>query len=315
MSNSPPPAQTARGLTAGVIAFTLWGLLPGYWKMLDWLTPAQVIALRALLTLPVLYVVLLARRQVLKVMARMLEPRVVGLHALTAALLAGNWLTFVWATHHGFIVEASLGYFLTPLANVAMGALFLNERLRPSQRIAIGFAAAGVLGQFFAAGRAPWVALALCGTFAFYGLLRKKSPLESLAGLTVESVVAVPAALFWLLYSPPLRFADGAGEWTLLLIMGGLTAVPLLGFATAARLLPLSVLGLLQFIAPSLQFLVGAVYYGEEVKVLSLVSFAVIWAGLAIFTTDAWRQSRQANHTGHTAPEGDTVPPYEHDDK
>jgi chloramphenicol-sensitive protein RarD len=170
-------------------------------------------------------------------------------------------------------------------------------------------------GQFLAAGRAPWVALALCGTFAVYGLLRKKSPLESLAGLTVESVVAVPAAVLWLWHSPPAHFAHGPGEWTLLVIMGGLTAVPLLGFATAARLLPLSVLGLLQFIAPSLQFLVGSVYYGEEVKLLSLLSFAVIWGGLAIFTVDAWRRTRQANHTGQTARESESVRPYEHDDK
>jgi chloramphenicol-sensitive protein RarD len=313
VSTDPPRSDTARGFTAGVIAFTLWGLLPGYWKLLDWLTPAQVIAFRALLTVPVLAVVLVWRRQLQEVLRRMCEPRILGLHGLTALLLAGNWLTFVWATHHGQIVEASLGYFLTPLANVVMGALFLGERLRRPQQIAIGLAALGVLGQFIAAGRAPWVALALCGTFAFYGLLRKKSPLESLAGLTVESVVAIPAAALWLWWSPPVRFADGAGEWTLLLIMGGLTAVPLLGFATAARLLPLSVLGLLQFIAPSLQFLVGAVYYGEPVNAWKLASFAVIWAGLAVFTTDAWKRSRPANHSGHTAPRRENLADYEHD--
>lgn len=295
MRTPPPRSDTARGLTAGVVAFTLWGLLPGYWKLLDWLTPAQVIAFRALLTLPVLIVVLLWRRQLVEVLRRMREPRVLGLHALTALLLAGNWLVFVWATHHGQIVEASLGYFLTPLANVAMGALFLGESLRRPQQIAIGLAALGVAGQFLAAGKAPWVALALCGTFAFYGLLRKKSPLESLAGLTVESVVAIPAAAFWLCWSVPARAPGSPGEWTALLIMGALTAVPLLGFATAARLLPLSVLGLLQFIAPSLQFLVGAVYYREEVNAWKLVSFAIIWAGLAVFTRDAWRRSRQVS--------------------
>lgn len=315
MSTSSPPNPSTRGFTAGIIAFTLWGLLPGYWKLLDWLDSGQIIALRALLTLPVLLIVLVGRQQFWKVMRQLLKPRVLGLHALTAALLAGNWLTFVWATHHNLIVEASLGYFLTPLANVAMGALFLGERLGPRQRLAIGCAALGVTGQFIAAGRAPWVALALCVTFAFYGLLRKKSPLESLAGLTIESVVAVPLAVLWLWISPPVRLAQGPAEWTLLLIMGGLTAVPLLGFATAARLLPLSVLGLLQFIAPSLQFLVGAVYYREPVNVVSLASFAVIWTGLVIFTVDAWKRTRRPNHTGHTAPESDSVAAYEHDDK
>jgi chloramphenicol-sensitive protein RarD len=314
---NPPSSRSdsARGLTAGVVAFTLWGLLPGYWKLLDWLTPAQVIAFRALLTVPVLVVVLLWRRELSDVMRRMKEPRILGLHALTALLLAGNWLTFVWATHHHQIVEASLGYFLTPLANVAMGALFLGERLRRPQQIAISLAALGVIGQFIAAGRAPWVALALCGTFAFYGLLRKKSPLESLAGLTVESAVAIPAAALWLWLSPPVRFAGSPGEWTLVLIMGGLTAIPLLGFATAARSLPLSVLGLLQFIAPSLQFLVGAVYYGEPVNSMKLASFAVIWAGLALFTTDAWKRSRPANHPGHDAPGHETLANHEHDQR
>lgn len=314
VSTPASPNNTARGLTAGLIAFTLWGLLPGYWKLLDWLSPAQVIALRALLTLPVLIIVLVGRRQFWRVMLKLREPRVVGLHALTAALLAGNWLTFVWATHHNAIADASLGYFLTPLANVAMGALFLGERLGRQQRLAVLCAAAGVTGQFIAAGRPPWVALSLCVTFAFYGLLRKKSPLESLAGLTIESVVAVPAALLWLWISPPVRLANGAAEWSLLLIMGALTAVPLLGFATAARLLPLSVLGLLQFIAPSLQFLV-ALYYREPVSALKLASFAIIWTGLVIFTVDAWRRSRQPNHTGQPAPESDSVAPYEHDDK
>jgi chloramphenicol-sensitive protein RarD len=131
VSAPPPSTHSARGLTAGVIAFTLWGLLPGYWKMLHWLDSGQIIALRALLTLPVLIVVLLWRRELAVVLKRLREPRVLALHALTAALLAGNWLVFVWATHHGFIVEASLGYFLTPLANVAMGALFLGERPVP----------------------------------------------------------------------------------------------------------------------------------------------------------------------------------------
>lgn len=297
-----PRHDSARGLTAGIIAFTLWGLLPGYWKALYWLDSGQVIALRALLTVPVLIVVLLWRRELGAVLATMRRPRVIGLHLLTAALLAGNWFTFVWATHHNMIVEASLGYFLTPLANVAMGALFLHERLRPAQWVAISFAVAGVTMQFLAAGTVPWVALALCGTFACYGLLRKKAALDSLAGLTVESLLAVPAAALWLWCSPPDKFAAGAGEWSLLLAMGAITAIPLLGFATAARLLPLSVLGILQFIAPSLQFLVGAVYYGEPVNALRLASFALIWCGLAVFTAEAWRQRRSSTAAAPSNP-------------
>ena len=284
--------STARGLAAGITAFTLWGLLPGYWKALHWLNSGQVIALRALLTVPVLIGVLLWRRELRAVLATMRRPRVIGLHLLTAALLAGNWFTFVWATHHGMIVEASLGYFLTPLANVAMGALFLHERLRRAQWIAISLAAAGVMMQIIAVGTVPWVALVLCGTFACYGLLRKKAALDSLAGLTVESLLAVPAAALWLWCSPPDKFAAGAGEWSLLLAMGAITAIPLLGFASAARLLPLGVLGILQFIAPSLQFLVGAVYYREPVEALRVAGFTLIWSGLAVFTANAWRSAR-----------------------
>ena len=292
---STPSHSTARGMAAGITAFTLWGLLPGYWKALHWLDSGQVIALRALLTVPVLVVVLLGRRELRVVLAAMRRPRVIGLHLLTAALLAGNWFTFVWATQHNMIVEASLGYFLTPLANVAMGSFFLHEHLRRAQWLAITLAAAGVTMQIIAVGTVPWVALALCGTFACYGLLRKKAALESLAGLTVESLLAVPAAALWLWCSPPDRFAEGAGEWSLLLGMGAITAVPLLGFATAARLLPLSALGILQFIAPSLQFLVGAVVYSEPVNELRLAGFALIWGGLAVFTADAWRQRRPTN--------------------
>lgn len=292
---STPSHSTARGMAAGITAFTLWGLLPGYWKALHWLNSGQLIALRALLTVPVLVVVLLGRRELRVVLAAMRRPRVIGLHLLTAALLAGNWFTFVWATQHNMIVEASLGYFLTPLANVAMGSFFLHEHLRRAQWLAITLAAAGVTMQIIAVGTVPWVALALCGTFACYGLLRKKAALESLAGLTVESLLAVPAAALWLWCSPPDRFAEGAGEWSLLLGMGAITAVPLLGFATAARLLPLSALGILQFIAPSLQFLVGAVVYSEPVNELRLAGFALIWGGLAVFTADAWRQRRPTN--------------------
>lgn len=281
-------------MAAGITAFTLWGLLPGYWKALGWLTPGQVICLRALLTVPVVAGIMAVRGQFRKLLYSMImKPRIAGLHALTAALLAGNWITFVWATHNGRITEASLGYFLTPLANVAMGALLLGERLSRGQWLALTFAVAGVAVQMIDAGKPPWVAIALCVTFAFYGLLRKKASLDSLAGLTVESIVAVPAALLWLCLDPPQRLASGPMEWSLLLVMGGLTAIPLLGFATAARLLPLSIVGILQFIAPSLQFIVGAVIYREPVTPLRLGGFCFIWIGLVIFTADAWRRSRK----------------------
>jgi chloramphenicol-sensitive protein RarD len=298
MTDATATARTRRGLAAGIMAFTLWGLFPGYWKTMHWLDAWETVALRALLTLPVLAAVLLWRKRMAGVLRALANWRLTGLHVLTAALLAGNWLTFIWATQNGRIVEASLGYFLTPLANVLLGRLFLQERLRRGQKVAFLLAVAGVALLIAAAGSLPWVALVLCGTFALYGLLRKKSALDSLEGLAVESVVAVPVALWFLWRHPVGHLAEGAFEWSMVLGMGAVTAVPLLGFATAARLLPMALLGVLQFIAPSLQFLIGSLVYGEPVSLLRLAGFAVIWTGLAVFTLEAWRHGQRKQAAG-----------------
>lgn len=291
MDQTSATALTRRGLAAGITAFTLWGLFPGYWKTIHWLDAWETVALRALLTIPVLTVILLARHRLGTVLTALKSWRVTGLHVITAALLAGNWLTFIWATQNERIVEASLGYFLTPLANVLLGFLFLGERLRKGQKVAFALAVAGVALQVAAVGSLPWVALVLCGTFSLYGFLRKKSSLDSLEGLAVESVAALPVALWFLSSHPAGHLAEGAFEWSMVLSMGIVTAVPLLGFATAARLLTMAVLGILQFIAPSLQFLIGWLAYSEPVSPLRLASFAVIWAGLAVFTAEAWKTS------------------------
>ncbi len=292
MSKETERAARRTGWWAGVTAFGLWGLLPVFWKQIDWLSPAQVVAMRAVCCVPVLVAVLLVRGRLGYVVRSLGRVRVVGLHALTAALLGVNWLAYVWATQNGQIVTGSLGYFLTPLANVGLGAMVLGEKLRRGQWVAVGLAGVGVALQVVAVGALPWVALALCLSFAVYGLLRKTAPLDSLEGLTVESLMALPLAVGWLWVHPPEVLATGVRQGLLVASLGVVTTIPLLAFATAARRLPLSVVGLLQFLAPSLQFLVGALVYGEPVTALRLVSFAVIWAGLGVMARDMRVASR-----------------------
>jgi chloramphenicol-sensitive protein RarD len=276
------------------VAFGLWGVLPVFWKQIDWLRPDQVVALRAICCVPLLLAVLATRGRLRVVWQALGRPRTIGLHLLTAALLGVNWLAYVWATQHGHIVTGSLGYFLNPLANVALGAAVLGERLRRAQWAAVGLAAAGVALQVAAVGSLPWVAIILCASFALYGLLRKTAALDSLEGLTVESLVALPAAAAWLWTHAPVAVASDFRQGLLVATLPVVTTVPLLAFAAAARRLPLSLLGLLQFLAPSLQFLIGWAVYGEPVTPLRLASFAVIWAGLGLLVRDARR--------GHPAP-------------
>ena len=287
-----PAADRRRGWWAGIVAFGLWGVLPIYWKQIGWLGPETVVALRAVCCVPLLLAVLAVRRRLPAVATALRQPRTLARHALTAVLLGANWLAYVWATQHGHIVTGSLGYFLTPLANVALGAVVLGERLRPAQWTAVGMAAAGVALQVAAVGSLPWVAIVLCASFALYGLLRKTATLDSLDGLAVESMIALPVAAGWLWAHPPDAIASNPRQVLLIASLGVVTTVPLLAFAAAARRLPLSVLGLLQFLAPSLQFLIGWSLYGEPVTPLRLASFAVIWAGLAVLVCDARRESR-----------------------
>ena len=279
------------GLIAGVTAFGLWGLLPIYWKAIHWLPPASVICVRVLFCLPVLLVVLSWRGGMRALFSACRDWRTVLLHFCSAALLGGNWLVYVWATQNARIVEGSLGYFLTPLLNVALGMVFFQERLRRGQAIAVSLAAAGVGIMIAVSGAVPWVSLSLCVTFAFYGLLRKKARLDSLSGLTLESLLGAPVALGGLLLYPPDQIAGSAGEWFLLSISGILTTIPLLSFAIAARRLPFWTIGLLQFIAPSLQFLIGTFFYHEPLPTMKLVGFAFIWGGLFCFARDVRAQA------------------------
>ncbi len=217
-------------------------------------------------------------------------------HAWSAFLLAINWGVFVWAAQHGRILDCSLGYFINPLLNVLIGSCMLGERLSRLQKLSITAAACGVATQLVLAGRFPWIGLLLAVSFALYGLARRHSPLGSLPGLGVETLVGIPFAsayLLWTQQSGAAIWGTGSAQDLMLIIgLGIITTIPLLGFAHAARKLPFALLGVLQFLAPTGQFLVGAFVYQEPVNHIALISFGLIWTGVVLFCSDLWRRQR-----------------------
>ena len=217
--------------------------------------------------------------------------------AVSALLLSTNWLVYVWAVQQGHVVEASLGYFINPLVNVMLGFVFLRERLRPVQRLAIGLAAAGVIWLTLTAGRLPWIALVLALSFGVYGLMRKTAHLGALEGLTLETLILSPfaaVALIWWTSQGASAFATGdAGHIAWLLLAGPLTAVPLLLFAAGARRITLTTLGLVQYLSPTIQFLLGVWLYHEPLAGARLVGFVLIWSALAVYSAESlWRSRR-----------------------
>jgi chloramphenicol-sensitive protein RarD len=258
--------------------------------------PFEVVLHRSVWSLVFLLGVLALRRQWRWVGELWRQRRQVALLALSALLIAGNWLVYVYAVHSGQVVEASLGYFVNPLFNVALGVLVLHERLRRAQWIALALAAAGVLWLTWAAGRLPWIALALASLFAVYALVRKTARVGALEGLAVETMLIAPVALPWLLWwTLAGGGAMGRGDLALdgwLLLSGPLTALPLLFFTAGARRLRLVTIGLLQYISPTLQFALGVWVFGEPFGAARLAGFALIWAALALYSADAAAQGR-----------------------
>ena len=221
-------------------------------------------------------------------------PRTLVAYLATAVLLFANWMTWIWAVTNGRVVDASLGYFMTPLVNVALGTLVLGERPRATQWGAVGLAGVGVAVMTATTGALPWIGLVLAFSFGLYGLVRKTAPLGALEGLSLETLILFPAALAYLAWrwgAAPTAFPAPSAAVNLWLIgLGPATAVPLLCFAYGARRLPLTTLGLLQYLSPSIQFLLGVLVFGETLGAGRLAGFALIWAGLALYSADAWRQ-------------------------
>jgi chloramphenicol-sensitive protein RarD len=285
------------GAGYAVAAYAWWGLVPAYWKLLGAVPPLEIVSHRVvwslLFTGPL--VALLGRSSELREVLRDRRRRL----ALCAsgALIAVNWGIFIWAVGAGRIVETSFGYFLNPLVSVALGVAFLGERLRPPQIAALGFAALGVLVLGVGSGTTPWIPLALALTFALYGLVRKVTRVSSLVGLTIETALVAPVALATLLAlgaKGESHFAAGDPRTTTLLVLSGaVTALPLLWFARAARRLPLSTLGLFQYLAPSLAALLAVSFYGESFSPTRALALLCIWAGIALFSLDSLRAEVQ----------------------
>ncbi len=291
-------ADYRRGLWIALASFVLWGLMPLYWHLLKAVPSLQIVVHRIVWSalLVVVYLVWKQGRGWLR--AALAKPRVAWMLALSGVLIAFNWGLYIWAVNAGHVLESSLGYFINPLLNVLIGTVFLRERLSRMQWVSVAIATASVLWLTFNYGSFPWIAMALAASFAMYGLIRKLAAVDSIPGLGVESVYLFVPALAVLLWGEANGlggFLDGWGlGLDLLLILGGaLTALPLIGFAYAVRRVPLSVVGVMQYIAPTLQFLLGVFVFHEAFDRDRAIGFTGIWIALAIFAADGLLRSRR----------------------
>ena len=289
------PTHDRSGLWAALFAYGVWGAFPLFFQLTRAVGLLEVVAHRVLWSAAVL-VVLLALRRRLGGLRRWLRPAVVGPLAVAALLLATNWGVYVWAVTHGHTVDASLGYFLNPLLSVALAVLLLGERLPALQWGGVACASAGVLWLAWVSPQFPWVSLALAASFALYGLIKKRVTLPAMEGMLVETGVLLPLALAllaWLAGQGTLAFGHGARLTDAALLASGLvTTLPLVAFATAAQRLPLAMLGMLQYIAPTLQFAIGVGVLHETMDLRRLAGFAAVWLGLALFTLAGLRRPR-----------------------
>jgi chloramphenicol-sensitive protein RarD len=291
------------GFSAGVAAYLLWGLFPLYWPLLEPSAPIEILAHRVVWSVVLLAAIFAVSRSFAWI--RRLDRRQVGLLAVAAALITVNWGTFIYGVNSGHVVETSLGYFINPLVTVALAVAVLGERLNRSQRLAIAIAALAVIVLAVDYGRPPWIALTLAFSFATYGLVKKRAGVDGAQSLAVETAILALPALAYLLWLG----AEGSGTFTsegtghaLLLAAGGIaTAVPLMLFGAAAIRVRLTTLGLLQYLAPIMQFLIGVVVYGERMPLSRLAGFALVWAALMIFTFDAVTATRRSARRGREA--------------
>jgi chloramphenicol-sensitive protein RarD len=284
------------GTLAGLGAYAMWGLFPLYFPLLEPAGGLEIVAHRVVWSLIFIALLLTALRAWPRVRAVVADRRALLILVGAALLISGNWLVFVYAVNSNQVVETSLGYFINPLVSVLLGVVVLSERLRPAQWVAVGIAAVGIAVLTVDYGRLPWIALALTATFGLYGLLKKLVRVEAAPGLFLETaLVVVPAlAVLAVLHANGEGTAGSTGTGHLLLLVGSgvATAVPLLLFAAATSRIPLSTVGLLQYLTPSMQLAIGVFVYDEPMPPLRLVGFAVVWLALAVFTGDTLRAAR-----------------------
>jgi len=299
--NEPLPdhrtSERRNGFLFGLGAYGLWGVLPAYFKQIPNVPPVDVVAHRVLWSTPLLLLLLLGTRRMPAMVDAMRQKRTLGLLTLTALLIAVNWLLYIYAIVNGHILAGSLGYYLNPLANVLLGRFVLKERLTWLQWAAVALAVAGISALAAAALDQLWISLGLCISFACYGLLRKIAPVDSAVGLTIETSLLLPFAMAWLAWGVAAgqpSFGTSTHDTLLLLAAGLVTTVPLLLFTAAAKALPYSTLGMLQFIAPTLQFLLAVGIYGERFTIAHGIAFGAIWTALAIYVFALLRQVRSS---------------------
>ena len=294
MTRSTHPGDTG-GLVLGIGAYVAWGLLPLYLRLLHSVPVFQFLSHRVLWSLAILVVIVLLMGRVRSILAAA-RGRTLLLLLASALLIAINWSVYIWAVANHHVLEASLGYFINPLVNVALGMAILGERIRRVQGVAIGIATLGVVILASSGGGSLWISIALATSFGIYGLVRKIVAIDALGGLTMETLLLAPFCLAILLQASAAGDAVWNQSWwtnTLLVLAGPMTAAPLLMFAAAARRMPYSTMGLLQYIAPSLQFLEAVLLFGEPLRVTQLLTFALIWTGCGLYAWDSLRRKAQ----------------------
>ncbi|TWU08396.1 EamA family transporter RarD [Stieleria varia] len=316
--NDPKPSvrvitpRLRNGIIFAVTAHVLWGLFPLFWRQLSQVDSVELVCHRiiwATVILSILVPIQLLRSsqdEFQAYLGKLRRPSTWLLHGVAGMLIFANWMAFIWAVNHGRVLEASLGYYINPLLNVLMGVVFLGERLSRPQWLAITIAAIGVSAMTAAAGKLPWVSLVMATSFASYSLAKKKAQLDSFAGLLIEmSVLIVPAIVYVLIVHSRGEGSMGQISWRIdaLLVCGGLaTLVPLGFFAAAAQRTPLALIGILQYVGPTLQFLIGAVYLGETMGRGRVLGFSLIWCGSAIFLANAVRAAKKQLRQAKTLP-------------
>ena len=293
-------SRRRRGIGYGIAAYGLWGAVPIFWPLVKQAGALEILAHRIIWSL-VVCVLLLLTVVPRGWWARIGTRRHLPMLAAAACVVSVNWGTYIWAVNHGHVVETSLGYYINPILSILVGVIFLRERMYALQWVCVGLAALAVVILTFDYGRPPWIALTLAISFATYGVLKKRLNAGAVDTLTVESAILTPVALGYLLYlqlNGTLTFGHlGWGHSLLLMAAGIVTVVPLLFFAAAATRLPLSTLGLLQYIAPTLQFLLGVLYFGEHMSPARWIGFALVWLALVILTADGIRRARSNRRT------------------
>lgn len=299
ITSSPSAAERRAGFIAAASAYVMWGFLPLYLKLLQEVDVREVLAQRILWAAPAALIavfVMSGWKRGWSEIGAALRPRMLATLAASACFIFVNWGIYVWLVLHERVIESALAYFLAPLVSVAVGVVFFRENITTAQIIALALALVGVIVQGVALGAPPWTALALCATWSVYAVIRKRAPVPAATGLMIESTALIPVAvglLYWTMQSAPLSFTTSWDIAILLALAGPITAIPLMAFAFGARRISFVALGLLQFLAPTLQFTTGLAY-GEPFSLLRGISFALIWAGLGFFAWDTLRRARQA---------------------